>query len=164
MPEPILDPEYWRVRRASARDKHHAIFRCPLDVWQAIERKHTSILTKHITHSTSILDVGCGWGRLHDLLPPEWKGGYLGVDIAECFVAEARKRQYGLYMVGSAADVLRKLDTRMFDVAVLISFRPMVRRNLGEAHWELIESELRRVCHRRLYLEYDVNDEGTLEC
>lgn len=175
MTEPILEPDYWRKRLADARERHHAVFCCPLGTWQAIEAKHREILTRHIKPCDSVLDAGCAWGRLLDLLPDHWKGtgGYLGVDLSPDFIALARKEHPDY--VFRISD-LRAIDNRLddndtspnalclkFDWAVLISIRPMVKRNLGDEVWAAMETELRRVAKRLLLLEYDPASEGSVE-
>lgn len=56
-----------------------------------------------------------------------------------------------------------KLDEQVFDWAVMISIRPMVVRNLGLAIWKQMEAEIRKVARKLLFLEYDVNDQGSVE-
>src|SRR5688572_5696278 len=99
MTQPILDPQYWkeRLEQAQRGHLHHAVFRCPLDRWQRIEARHSEILARLIGPTDSVLDAGCGYGRLLDLLPATWRGGYLGVDLspdlirlAECRLPERR--------------------------------------------------------------------------
>lgn len=162
MSEPIDRPEYWRKRLHDADDRHHAIFRCPLDRWQRIEDKHRSILARHIRPGDSVLDAGCGWGRLLSLMPSFWHGRYLGVDLSPDFVALAdTEHPQHLFSVADLRD-LSHIRTP-FHWAVLISVRPMVRRNMGEAEWGKMERELRRVASRLLFLEYDETDEGNVE-
>lgn len=158
MTEPILDPDYWKQRLKQAREPHQAIFRCPLDRWLRIEDRHREILGYLISPRDSILDAGCGWGRLLTLLPGDWDGRYLGVDLSPDFIAKAQgaypKKEF---IVGD----LRALEfPDRFDWAILISIRPMVKRNLGDGIWEQMEVELKRVARRLLYLEYDEDDIG----
>lgn len=162
MTEPVLDTSYWkeRLERAPKDAPHHAVFRCSAELWRRIEEKHRQILTQEIKPGDSILDAGCGWGRLLDLLP-RWDGRYLGVDLSPDFVEKARwLHPTREFVVGD----LRRLDfPDTFQWAVLISIRPMMRRNLGEEEWSKMESELRRVAKRLLFLEYDDTDEGSVE-
>lgn len=171
MAEDVLNPEYWadRLRRADPANLHHSIFRCPLDRWRAIEDKHRRILDRvledyRLTHDRhpSILDAGCGYGRLLTLLPSSWSGIYRGLDLSYEFIKLARNNHpEHVFGVGD----LRALPygPEIFDIGVLISIRPMVKRNLGEETWSEMERELRRVCRKLLYLEYDVFDEGSIE-
>lgn len=174
MSEPISDPAYWRGRlEASHPDTiHTAVFRCPLERWKAIEESHRRILATTIGPNDSVLDAGCGWGRLLDLMPPEWSGYYLGVDLSSDFIEKAKPRAVHHHREFVVAD-LRELRDFLeckgsregggFDWAVLVSIRPMVKRNLGDAEWTKMEVELRRVARRLLYLEYDPDDLGSIE-
>jgi SAM-dependent methyltransferase len=173
VPEPILDTNYWKIRlqEAPPGELHQAIFRCPKEKWDAIAERHRQILKEHIKPTDSILDTGCGWGRLLDLLPVEWqlksidRMQYLGVDISPDFIALARERHSKtgrLFVVGDLRD-LWKLTDRQYDLAILISIRPMVIRNLGQPVWNEMESQIRKKVERLLYLEYDPQDKGSME-
>lgn len=166
MTEAILDPNYWRERmlRATGGNMHHAIFRCSYERWRRIEEKHREILARTIGEDDSVLDCGCGWGRLLDLMPDQWDGAYLGIDLSPDFVAKAERdhpEKGGQFL---EAD-LRRLPSlyQEFDWAILVSIRPMVRRNCGDEVWAEMEGEIRRVARKLLYLEYDENDEGSIE-
>lgn len=177
MTEPILDPSYWRRRLEQAQSAgrlHEAVFRCPLERWQRIETKHREILARLIQPTDSILDAGCGYGRLLDLMPSHWEGQYFGVDLSPDMIALAREH-YAAHFGGKRNEAhcffIGKLESlqaaihaaRTFDWAILISVRPMVIRNQGGEAWEKMEMELRRVAKRLLYLEYDESDEGSIE-
>lgn len=159
--EDILNSDYWRQRIISAREEHHAIFKCPLEEWKAIAEKHKTILAKHIDPATSILDIGCGWGRLLQLLPISWRGSYVGVDLCTEFIDKARYSHPSKLFANCSVSYLDGYPR--FDIAICVSFRPMVKRNLGEETWRAYEAQIRRFAGRILYLEYDKNDEGSLE-
>lgn len=163
--EDILNPDYWnrRLELAPPANPHHSIFRCPLDVWQRIERKHKEILARTIGPDDSVLDVGCGWGRLLTLMPERWNGGYMGVDISPDFIRLANERHAGRYFVAGDIRKILGFTGGVYDWGVLISFRPMVRRNLGDAVWDEMRNELRWVCQKLLFLEYDETDNGSSE-
>jgi SAM-dependent methyltransferase len=187
MTEPIGDVAYWRGRLEQAQAQHRrdllhtAVFRCPLPRWKAIEAKHRQILERHIGPDDSILDAGCGWGRLLGMLPDAWQGVYVGVDLSPDFIAIAlqemstpplpgRKRLVGAFMVGdltsdATVKALAAYPTRLhkFHWAVLISIRPMVKRNQGDAVWATMEANIRQVADRLLYLEYDPDCDGFVE-
>lgn len=169
MTEPILDTSYWanRLKKAPADALHHAIFRCPTSRWLQIEEKHRKILAEEIGLYDKIIDVGCGWGRLLTLLPKDWRGAYLGVDISPDFIDLARSKWPGkTFVVGDIRNWERSwgiFEPIKFDWAIMISIRPMVIRNLGEKAWEEMEKELRKFSKQLLYLEYDPNDEGSIE-
>lgn len=181
MAEPIEDPGYWRKRLEAARAAgvdHHAVFRCSTEEWRRIEDRHREILAARIRSVDSVLDAGCGWGRLLELLPTDWRGRYLGVDLSLDFIERASER-YRVPVEGVVTEDwevewpqrhfvvgnLRDLDWLpdgygAYNWAILISVRPMVQRNQGGDVWEEMERNLRRVAGRLLFLEYDAADPG----
>lgn len=169
MPEDILNADYWRGRLQGAHkdNLHHAIFRCSKEKWLKIEAKHREILASCINDSDSIFDAGCGWGRLLSLLPATWQGRYLGVDLSPDFVHLARAHYPDrAFVVADLRQVasLNCIDlNNKYDWAVLISIRPMMRRNLGNWEWLNVEREVRKVAKKLLYLEYDEHDQGSIE-
>ena len=164
MTEPILNPRYWGLRLKRASERHQAIFRCPIDRWKRIEEKHKKILAETIHCQDSILDAGCGWGRLLELLPENWEGTYLGIDIAPDFIDLALGQyNYHSFIVGDLRSLPNWISDKFYGWAILISMRPMVIRNLGQGQWDKMESEIRRVSRKLLYLEYDENDNGSIE-
>lgn len=165
MSEPILDPSYWRGRlhRAPSDALHHAIYRCPLDRWKKIEEKHRSILSTEIKQNDSVLDPGCGYGRLLTLLPEEWRGAYHGLDLSPDFIALARENHQGREFSVGDLRYLPQEWTDSFDWAVITSVRHMVIGNLGGAVWDVMEKELRRLAKHLLFLEYDENNNGSIE-
>lgn len=171
MAEPIMEISYWRERlqTAPADQRHLAIYRCSLDQWLRIEAQHRTILGQLISSGASVLDAGCGWGRLLGLLPKEWIGPYLGVDLSPDFISLARRKHPERLFIVSDLTVVESAIKKtfggpwVFDWAILISIRPMVRRNLGAVAWATMETEIRQVARRLLYLEYDENDLGSVE-
>lgn len=165
MAEPILDPLYWRKRLDEATNLHHAIFRCPLETWQKIEEKHRQILAATIKPGDSVLDCGCGWGRLLDLMPTI--GPYVGIDLSPDFIRMAQQRHKRRFHVEDLREIshetLGLLPHFQFDWAIFLSIRPMVRRNLGDEVWAKIEANVRKVAKRLLLLEYDPLDPGSIE-
>lgn len=165
---PVLDPEFWRERLESASGAgklHHSVFVCGADKWAEIEAAHRTILASHVGPTTSVLDVGCGYGRLIGMMPKEWTGPYLGVDLSPAFVALAQ-RTWGP-MPFLVHDFRQPLTDRFvvgrFDLAVLVSVRPMVIRECGTDVWGRIELNVRKVADKILFLEYDPADGGSLE-
>lgn len=164
--ELIASPAYWqrRIREAPADAFHHSIFKCNTDQWRRIEEKHREILANLITPTDSILDAGCGYGRLLTLMPPTWTGTYYGVDLSPDFIDLARDRYpTRSFFVGDLRALGFLPIVNRCEWAVLISIRPMVKRNLGDDVWAEMEEELRRVARKLLYLEYDPGDGGHVE-
>lgn len=164
MSKPIFDPNYWRLRAIGAAQPHHAVFVCDTERWLRIARKHTELLLQHVGDHTSILDAGCGYGRLLSMMPVTWQGPYVGVDISPHFISMARSTYATHFSARFVFADLREIDLQeRFDLAVCISLRPMVVREAGQAEWDKIEAAIRRHASRILYLEYDEHDGGSLE-
>lgn len=164
MSKPILDPAYWRGRLEEARqgdNLHRAIYHCHRGLWDQIEAKHREIIAKLIGNHDSVLDVGCGYGRLLSLMPPTWDGYYVGIDISPDFIALARMRWFDKYFMCS--DIRDVMVPWRFDWAVMVSFRPMVKDNLGGEVWSEMEAVIRKSATRLLFLEYTPSDEGSVE-
>lgn len=100
-------------------------------------------------------------------MPKEWVGAYCGVDISPDFIAIANKREERrLFIVGdllTLSDSLGNPTSTQYDWAILISIRPMVRRNMGDEVWERMEAQIRQHARKLLYLEYDPDNEGSVE-
>lgn len=165
MSEPILDPSYWKARLREAALEHHAIFRAPEGTWKEIAEHHKGILLNTITRWESVLDVGCGWGRLLDLMP--WHvGQYLGIDLSPDFVEKALRIHPGYQFL--VRDVLQSPDlspkeagrSYKFDWAVCISMRPMIINNLGGESWDKMSEWISRHARKLLLLEYSVHHKG----
>lgn len=191
MTEPVHDPAYWRRRLALARkmgELHRSIFHCQRDRWERIEGKHREILAATLRDHVTVLDVGCGYGRLLTLMPPGWRGYYLGIDLSPDFITLARElhphhphpdgpvpgfgtfdvsKTSAAYRLATAHPALAPLDayrsSTLWDWAVLISFRPMIKRNQGDEVWERMEANIKAVSINQLYLEYDPDCNGFVE-
>ena len=155
MTELVNDPYYWKDRidqvKRHGLPEHHAIFRCPTDRWLQIEEKHREILRTHISSDMSVLDVGCGWGRLLTLMPDDWRGEYLGIDISPDFIKDARTRHPSRRFL--VHDLVRQGAVGGgMDIAILISIRPMICRNLGHDYWKAFERAVRASVDQILYL------------
>lgn len=165
MTKPIADPGFWRERLARAErlgERHRAAFECSAEQWRRIEAAHRRILARHVRPADSILDAGCGWGRLLSLLPGDWAGRYLGVDLSPDFLELARQEHSGHTFIHADLRDLSAIHG-CYTYAVLVSVRPMVKRELGEKEWERMEAELRRVARNLMYLEYDPDCKGFVE-
>lgn len=174
---PIFDPTFWRERLERARERnqeHQALFLTSFEVWETTEKRHRAILKELIQPTDSILDVGCGWGRLLSLLPaikgigtptPDygWYGSYFGVDISPDFIALAKQRYPGeRFAVGDLRCLYTSVPTlpiKRYDWAVAIAMREMIIGAAGEKVWELIQTNLlHHHCKKLLLLTYDPSD------
>lgn len=161
MGEPIFDPNYWsdRLARAVAREQAHlAVYEGPATKWNEGRARQEKILRGHVNRFTSVLDVGCGWGRLLGIMPQGWEGPYVGVDICPEFIEIARRAWPSHYFI--LHDFRRSYPfERTYDLAVCCSIKPMVIRNAGRAVWAEVEDNIRRVARKILLLGYDDLDD-----
>ncbi|MFP3914943.1 MAG: class I SAM-dependent methyltransferase [Actinomycetota bacterium] len=93
------------------RHAHH--YRSPLDRLSVIE-----VMRALGVSGMSILDVGCGDGRLVDQLPPDWVVD--GIDYSPTRIRLAReRRRYRRLVCGSVYDLADHFPDR-YDVAVAV--------------------------------------------
>ena len=173
-PQDIYNPQYWRnrLKKTTEADRHKAVFITGIDNWKAIEAAHRKILDRLILPGENILDCGCGWGRLLELLPKRWFGEYVGIDLSPDFIKLATDKypDHNFYegpleiILPQITDTMNLSDpnSQRFDWAVMISVRPMIRRNCGDKVWDEIEKLVRPMTRRMLFLEYDPFDDGEI--
>lgn len=166
MPEDVLNPAYWS-NRASTETGHRKVFKCPEDRWQQIKEAHKRILAENVSDSDAVLDVGCGWGRLIDLMPATWCNIYLGIDLCPEFIEQAKASYPNQrFMCGDVIEILPRVFPRRlpkFDIAILVSIAPMLRRNVGDEYWYNFRDTVLAHSKKILYLEYDPDDPGNVQ-
>jgi SAM-dependent methyltransferase len=168
MTQPIFETKFWQERlgQAVARGEvHRAIFECHLSLWEQITNRHKYILSNRFfgRPKDSVLDLGCGWGRLLSLMPENWEGDYLGIDLSPEFLALARAAYKDRMFL--QLDLRRYGTTgmeRIYDWAVLVSIRDMLLSDAGGEVWEKVEANLKKCCRRILILEYSETDQGEI--
>lgn len=152
MSSPVDSPEFWRQRIIEAETKYggkrFSVYLTNKDDWKHIESAHKAIMERLGLPQARVLDAGCGYGRLSEDLV-----AYTGVDISPDFIAIAKERYPNKEFF--VAD-LRSLPFKdgLYDWAVCVSIRQMVRAHLGEDAWEAMLKELKRVAGKVLILEY----------
>jgi SAM-dependent methyltransferase len=151
--EAINDPNYWKNRLAKAVRLHHSVYRCTDDQWKAAEQRHMIELEKVVKPNSSILDVGCGYGRLLDLLPSDWQGDYLGIDISPDFLELARMSYPDREFREMSMEGCENHIERKYDYGVLVSIRPMIIRYNGQEVWDRWEQSLLKVANELVFLE-----------
>lgn len=173
MKEDIYEPSYWQDRLEVAKRRrvlHDAVFLSSPETWYQGIKWNTASLARCVEDGDSILDVGCGWGRLLSMLPETWKGTYCGIDVCPDFIEMAREHWPDrTFLVGNVlTDLVVGLpvdpaeDPRSFDWAVLLSFKGMVIKHKGQEEWEAVERWLRKRAKRILVLEYQDEQEEVL--
>ena len=150
----VSEPEFWSKRLAAAKRRgevHRSVYLTTLDGWAEVQSRHRAKLAECIMHTDTVLDAGCGYGSLLEVLPPV--ASYTGIDTCEELLKEARRLHPGrCFRNADVADT--GFPDKYFTVAVARSVRSMVLRELGEDAWKRMEAELNRVAERVVYLEY----------
>ena len=155
MAKPIQDEQFWndRIEHAiNSRDLRLSVFHTTKEKWQQTNADHKQILSEIIKDGDSVLDAGCGYGRLVDLLPRNIS--YKGIDQCERFISLA-KRDYPehSFEVGSLQSL--SFSNNEFDWCVCVSIMDMVLQNCGLETWRSMQSELLRVSKKGIVcLEY----------
>lgn len=163
----IGDPEFWRGRLKGmgsfSTDLYRSIYNVDPDCWVAIQKHHRAILNKLLLANTSILDVGCGYGALYDILPKDRNLQYRGIDVSPDLIELAKARNPGVPFILADARDLHFYGHHTFDFAICRSVRGMIRDNLGEVYWHDIYKEVMRVAKCLVVLEYGDLDTYTIE-
>lgn len=155
MSKPIMEESFWRERLRQAKEfgeLHRSVFHVTQAGWDEICERHRSELAS-TPPNASILDVGCGYGGLLDLLPATWRGEYVGVDISPDLIAEARRLHPDRKFVWHDMRWRWRLRTH-YDIAIMRSMRQMIRGNMGEEVWEKIQKNIEAASTSQIYLEY----------
>lgn len=151
MNKEINNPAFWADRLKQAKMNghlHYSVYLANDRWWKRILDAHLKIIREYIKPTESVLDAGCGYGRLS-----EYFNNYLGIDFSPDFIQEAKtlfpNKNFEL-------QDLRKLPYKkgQFDWGVLDSVKHMIIGNLGMEEWEKMQKEIKRVCKKVLILEY----------
>jgi ribosomal protein S18 acetylase RimI-like enzyme len=154
---PVGDPSFWRARLQAVRDAgkpiHTAVYDVPTVDWIAIQTAHKRLLPGILrsVKRPRVLDAGCGYGALLDILPNEIY--YTGVDISYDMleIAKTRYKHHTFYV----ADLCNtSIPDRSYDFAICRSIDGMIKDNLGFAVWRRMERELLRIADRLVLLQY----------
>lgn len=143
--------DFWKKRLENAERSgtlHWSVYLANPVLMRKIDRAHKNVFDTLIPIGSSVLDAGCGYGRLC-----EFFDNYTGVDFSPDFIKKAKE----LYphKVFIQAD-LQKLPFRdgEFDWAFCVSIKDMIREYDSVEKWDNIEKELGRVAKKILVLEY----------
>jgi len=149
MPKPIDKIEFWKERIETAVKPHYSVYVIHEVGWKQIFNAHKTIISQLIKPTDTVLDAGCGYGRMSVLFD-----NYTGVDFSPDFIELATKQFPNKNFI--QAD-LKKLPfhEEQFDWAICVSIKKMVEDNLGIETWESMAKELKRVAKKVLILEYE---------
>ncbi len=150
----VMTSGYWseRIERCGG-DLQRAMFSgSPDEFAEHHRRQMLQVQQARIGMRESVIDVGCGYGRLLNLMPEKWSGDYLGVDVADKFIQLSKimypNRQFTLY-----DGVTLPVRDKQFRWAVSVWVKTMIVRECGEDAWTPIEAEMRRVAMNVLIID-----------
>jgi len=153
MKNPIFEQSFWQIRLAEAQKiglLEHAIGQ-GFD-FKKIDVLHQEIVQKQIKPEETILDIGCGYGRIVNWFSDKQ---YTGIDFVPSFIRLAQKIHPAKYFIlGDMRNLSEIFKDTQFDWGLLISIKEMIRRDIGRDEWQKIENGLLRVCKKLLILEY----------
>lgn len=119
----IAKDSYWAERLANADRRgrlHTAVFDVPEDQWETMNEMHRSCLAATLSPTDNILDFGCGYGAVLDLLPNSWRGKYVGVDLSQALLKRARELHPNRHHTFVRADVRSTLPVQGVQFTVCI--------------------------------------------
>lgn len=146
--------EFWKKRIETAQKDHYSVYVTGHEDWKRINELHAKIIEKEV--DGTVLDCGCGYGRLSELFP----GMYDGVDFSPDFIELAKQKYPRLAKHFHVADLKAlPFEDSSIDWGICVSIKRMIIDNLGEEEWKEMEKEIGRVCKNILILEYETPDE-----
>lgn len=153
---PVDKLEFWRDRVVdtllSEQHIHNAIYKCDFEVWQNVQNVHREVLQRVLRRGTKVLDAGCGYGALCEIVPAGVE--YIGLDFSPELLAVARLRYPQAQFIQADLRDLSTFRDYQFDVAICRSIEGTIKDNLGNSAWEHIEAQISRVAKKLLLLSY----------
>jgi len=151
MLKPVNKEEFWKERIESAKQEWHSVYITPQHDWKRLNRDHTKILDELV--SGNVLDAGCGYGRWSEHFDQ-----YTGVDFSPDFIKKAKELYPDKTFIQADLKELPFKENE-FDWAFCVSIKHMIVSNLGQAEWDKMEKEIKRVAKKLLILEYTTSYE-----
>lgn len=143
------DTNWWQERINTVQRQriplHCITYYVPLGEWQRIQDHSRSLLQERYPYGGTLLDVGCGYGALLDVLPQEIH--YVGVDC-EAVLLTLAKQQYpqGTFLEHDARRL--PFPDEHFDWCFCRGVESDVRVYQGNKAWRQIEQEMLRVARQ----------------
>ena len=152
----VTNPDYWRDRMYGAfasGERHRLMFNGSKDAFDAREATQREAI-KVIGARQSVIDVGCGYGRLLELLRLQgWQGRYVGYDVSPDLVEIARRwwPDHQFYV----RDIVKNPPPCSIRShwAVAMWVRTMLIDNQMPETWEWIERWMRTVADNLLVVD-----------
>lgn len=155
----VTNPDYWRDRMYGAfasGERHRLMFNGSVEQFNEVESQQKKAL-RAIRRGQSVIDVGCGYGRLPELLRVQgWTGRYVGYDVSPDLVGVARKwwpdKSTHSFHV---ADLINSppVPSSRADWAVALWIKTMLANSGMLPEWDRIEEWMGRVAHQVLVID-----------
>ena len=161
MPEPCESPDYWteRVVLTLARrwELHRMVIDTPVGDWEAIQAHTAKVLKELLKPGERVLDVGCSYGALLNMLPDGVE--YVGVDYCPAMLCLARELSPNAdFILGDLDDLdPTQFPNDSFDWAVCRGLEGTTKTLRSQAEWEAMEREMLRVAKRLLLIDMSMN-------
>jgi SAM-dependent methyltransferase len=148
MKNPVTKDSFWKERLEADNELRLSVYRCSLEEWNHLTKVHENIF-KAMGVGGKVLDAACGYGRLSELFTD-----YTGIDISETFISRAKELYPNKEFV--CADLAKEVQypSKYFDWVIAVSLKEMLIREMGEAYWNHVFEELKRLGKNVLLLEY----------
>jgi ubiquinone/menaquinone biosynthesis C-methylase UbiE len=104
------------------------------------------IYRKHGILEGTILDVGCGTGKLREYLGDSFT--YNGIDISSAMIEEAKKRGFKGY-VGAVEDVIKGFEDKSIDHITALSSLYFIK------DWKDLVKEFERVARKSIFVSLE---------
>ena len=154
----VRDIEFWRERLRDLKDPIKAIID-NFD-WEPVDKFHLSAIRKHIQPHETVLDIGCGPGRIAHWFAPEQ---YTGIDFVPEFVELANERNPKYHFQVHDIKEPMPYEDNWFGLAIGISVREIFITGSSEEEWRKALKEILRVASVFIHLPYGNNDPRAIE-
>ncbi len=104
------------------------------------------IFKKYGIEEGSVLDVGCGVGKIRDYLGDKFS--YQGIDISQGMVEEAKKRGFDA-QAGPAEELVRMFGDKSVDHITALTSLYFIK------DWESLAKEFERVARKSIFVSLD---------
>ncbi len=154
--KPVNETDFWKFRiEVEAKDDiRKSVYQTNDDNWKKFNEIHQEIIRATVTGS--VLDAGCGYGRMAELFHPS---DYVGIDFSPDFIALAKKNYPDHRFIRATIEQTPMIFAEgQFDWAVCVSIRRMIITNVSQDAWDGMLAALKQVAKQVLVLEYEDPD------
>lgn len=160
--KPVTTEKFWKQRLVEAhvtgRGLHTAVYDIDPGSWNEIQDQTKNLISRYATSKSIILDAGCAYGAVYDLIPKVSSISYIGIDISSDFIEIASLRHPDAdFRIGDLSN-LKEFPDRFFGLTVCRAVENMLKENNQSQLWERIRKELIRVSDTVLLIDYGTDE------